>query len=175
VFVADNDIWYQQKSSGFPTRVTFTGSEERFISNGVADWLYEGSQDSLRFLLLLLFLLEDCVRRICRERTFVAAATATDRFVDSLFDRLSEEIFGTDVAAWWSVSGTRLAFITFNDTAVPKIQYPYYQLRAVYPEMKSIPYPKAGETLPKVSVHVWSKLENSTVDIRPPSDVQSLG
>lgn len=126
VFVHDNDIWYQQSPSGTPIRLTYTGSEERHISNGIADWLYE------------------------------------------------EEIFGSDVAAWWSKSGSRLAFASFNDTAVPKIQYPYYQQKGIYPELKSIPYPKAGETLPRVSVHVWSKLENTTVELKPPAEVESL-
>jgi Dipeptidyl peptidase IV (DPP IV) N-terminal region len=75
---------------------------------------------------------------------------------------------------WWSMSGTRLAFMTTNDTNVPQIQYDYYDSNNVYPEIKSTPYPKAGEPIPKVSLHIWYKLDKTVVNLNPPPQVSSL-
>jgi len=40
--VYDNNVYYQHDPHATATQLTFTG-DSKFIFNGVADWLYEGS------------------------------------------------------------------------------------------------------------------------------------
>lgn len=64
-----------------------------------------------------------------------------------------EEVFASNGALWWSTNGVYLAYAEFNDTEVHRIEYTWYGSEQ-YPETVSIPYPKAGSTLPKVKLFV---------------------
>ncbi|KAI8372414.1 dipeptidyl peptidase IV N-terminal region-domain-containing protein [Blakeslea trispora] len=77
-----------------------------------------------------------------------------------------EEIFNKDYAMWWSPDSTHLAYLRFDDTAVPEYHIQYYTLNNdTYPNEKSIKYPKAGSPNPLVSLHIYSKLTNTTVSV----------
>ncbi|OBA20256.1 hypothetical protein METBIDRAFT_78699 [Metschnikowia bicuspidata var. bicuspidata NRRL YB-4993] len=67
-----------------------------------------------------------------------------------------EEVFGTDIAMWWSPRGDRLSFLRFDDTLVPEFTIPYYVQPGhdEYPEVRSIKYPKPGYANPSVDVIV---------------------
>ncbi|GEQ70466.1 hypothetical protein JCM33374_g4143 [Metschnikowia sp. JCM 33374] len=67
-----------------------------------------------------------------------------------------EEVFGTDIALWWSPQGDKLAFLKFDDTLVPEFSIPYYVQAGhdQYPEVRSIKYPKPGFPNPSVEVVV---------------------
>lgn len=39
-FVYENDLYYQRDPDTAPQRITSTG--DKFIINGIADWMYEG-------------------------------------------------------------------------------------------------------------------------------------
>lgn len=54
---------------------------------------------------------------------------------------LLEEMLGTKYALWWSPNGKNIAYIEFNDTEIPVIEYSYYGENQ-YPRKITLPYPK---------------------------------
>uniref|UniRef100_A0A3Q1I767 Uncharacterized protein n=1 Tax=Anabas testudineus TaxID=64144 RepID=A0A3Q1I767_ANATE len=66
-----------------------------------------------------------------------------------------EEILQTHIAHWWSPDGLRLAYMTINDTLVPKMEVPFFT-GAQYPTSLEYHYPKAGEENPVVHLSVVS-------------------
>ncbi|XP_058644014.1 inactive dipeptidyl peptidase 10-like isoform X3 [Onychostoma macrolepis] len=64
-----------------------------------------------------------------------------------------EQILHSSVAHWWSPSGSRLAFLTINDTLVPNMQLPRFT-GTLYPRGHQYPYPKAGQKNPEVTLYV---------------------
>lgn len=56
---------------------------------------------------------------------------------------ISEEVFASNGAIWWSSTGKLLAYAEFNDTDVHKVEYSWYG-SGQYPETVAIPYPKVG-------------------------------
>lgn len=54
---------------------------------------------------------------------------------------LTEEILQTHIAHWWSPDGLRLAYLTINDTLVPKMEVPYFT-GTPYPGSQDYHYPK---------------------------------
>ncbi|KAH8404545.1 hypothetical protein KR222_011856 [Zaprionus bogoriensis] len=69
-----------------------------------------------------------------------------------------EEVFSSNVATWFNPSGTRIAFIQFDDSPTHTINFPYYgeagDLRYQYPLHQVIPYPKAGSSNPRVVLYI---------------------
>uniref|UniRef100_A0A1A8E8N7 Dipeptidyl-peptidase 6b n=1 Tax=Nothobranchius kadleci TaxID=1051664 RepID=A0A1A8E8N7_NOTKA len=66
-----------------------------------------------------------------------------------------EEILQTHIAHWWSPDGLRLAYMTINDTLVPKMEVPFFT-GTPYPTSLDYHYPKAGEENPAVHLSVVS-------------------
>ncbi|XP_074550869.1 dipeptidyl peptidase 4 [Halichoeres trimaculatus] len=84
-----------------------------------------------------------------------------------------EEVFAVHGAIWWSTTSKRLAYIEFNDTSVPKLEYTWYGSNQ-YPETVSIPYPKAGSALTTVKLFVVDvKNPSRRSQVLPPASVAS--
>ncbi|XP_074857284.1 prolyl endopeptidase FAP [Carettochelys insculpta] len=64
-----------------------------------------------------------------------------------------EEMLAVKYALWWSPNGKFIAYVEFNDTDIPVIEYSYYG-EDQYPRKISIPYPKAGAKNPAVRVFI---------------------
>ncbi|XP_066445104.1 inactive dipeptidyl peptidase 10-like [Eleutherodactylus coqui] len=64
-----------------------------------------------------------------------------------------EEILHSYTAHWWSPDGARLAYLTINNTLVPKMELPHF-VGADYPICARYAYPKAGQHIPQVKVFV---------------------
>ncbi|XP_077436620.1 inactive dipeptidyl peptidase 10-like isoform X2 [Vanacampus margaritifer] len=64
-----------------------------------------------------------------------------------------EEVLHTQAAHWWSSDGSRLAYLTINDSLVPNMLLPSY-MGSIYPRGKEYPYPKMGQINPTVSLYV---------------------
>ncbi|XP_042678254.1 prolyl endopeptidase FAP isoform X3 [Centrocercus urophasianus] len=64
-----------------------------------------------------------------------------------------EEMLATKYALWWSPSGKYLAYVQFNDSDIPVIEYSYFG-EEQYPRKIIIPYPKAGAKNPTVKVFI---------------------
>uniref|UniRef100_F7D4S7 Dipeptidyl-peptidase 10 (inactive) n=2 Tax=Xenopus tropicalis TaxID=8364 RepID=F7D4S7_XENTR len=64
-----------------------------------------------------------------------------------------EEVLHSYAAHWWSPDGTRLAYLSINNTLVPKMELTYF-LGSDYPASRKYAYPKAGQHIPTVKVLV---------------------
>lgn len=76
----------------------------------------------------------------------------------------AEEILQSHLAHWWSPDGLRLAYMTINDTLVPKMEIPFFT-GMPYPAHLEYHYPKASlwlltaeEQLPQLRehTHAWN-------------------
>ncbi|NP_001081519.1 dipeptidyl-peptidase 4 S homeolog [Xenopus laevis] len=89
-----------------------------------------------------------------------------------------EEMFSTNYALWWSPDATSLAYVEFNDTDVPVIEYSFYgEDSDQYPHTVVIPYPKAGARNPTVrlfAVNTRSLAVINPVEILPPEELRSI-
>lgn len=72
--------------------------------------------------------------------TFDGSATIFNGVPDWVYE---EEVFGKDYALWWSPDSTHLAYLRFNETAVPEYHLQYYaSSNNSYPDELTIKYPK---------------------------------
>lgn len=82
-----------------------------------------------------------------------------------------EEVFGSAFAFFWSPDGTRVAYLSFNETGVGTFTVPYYMVddtsASPYPLELDLRYPKVGTTNPTVSLTLLDvdSLETSTIPI----------
>ncbi|XP_055361171.1 inactive dipeptidyl peptidase 10-like isoform X2 [Betta splendens] len=83
-----------------------------------------------------------------------------------------EEVLHTQVAHWWSPDGSRLAYLTINDSLVPNMLLPRFT-GSLYPRGKQYPYPKMGQTNPSVSLQVVTLDGSSiTTEQKPPDSFE---
>lgn len=68
----------------------------------------------------------------------------TDFFL--ILPTISEEVFASNGAIWWSSTGKFLAYAEFNDTDVHKVEFSWYGTEQ-YPQTVAVPYPKVGFSL----------------------------
>ncbi|KAI9274596.1 dipeptidyl peptidase IV N-terminal region-domain-containing protein [Phascolomyces articulosus] len=98
-----------------------------------------------------------------RRITFDGSETVFNGVPDWVYE---EEIFSKDFTVWWSPDSTHIAYLRFNETAVPEYRMPLYTAsNSSYPEEMSIKYPKAGTPNPLVSLHVHSLLDDTSIMI----------
>lgn len=86
-----------------------------------------------------------------------------------------EEILGDRFSLWWSPDGTKIAFLSFNETGVGTFTVPYYADNTVegppYPRELEIRYPKVGTRNPTVLVYLLdvglgeASLTNVPIDV----------
>ncbi|RCH86881.1 hypothetical protein CU098_002315, partial [Rhizopus stolonifer] len=74
-----------------------------------------------------------------------------------------EEVFGNDLAIWWSPDSTHLAYLRFDETSVPDYHLQYYTQNTSYPEEMTIKYPKPGAPNPLVSLHLYSLTSHTSM------------
>ncbi|XP_062977522.1 inactive dipeptidyl peptidase 10-like [Elgaria multicarinata webbii] len=79
-----------------------------------------------------------------------------------------EEILRASSAHWYSSDGTWLAYLTINNSLVPKMELPQF-LGGNYPASRHYPYPKAGQPIPSVQLFVVN-LSGAfhLLELRPP-------
>ncbi|CAI4051534.1 hypothetical protein N7582_005223 [Saccharomyces uvarum] len=83
-----------------------------------------------------------------------------------------EEVFEDDKALWWSPTGDYLAFLKIDESEVGEFIIPYYVQndKDVYPEMRSIKYPKSGTPNPHAELWVYSIKDESSYHPRVNGD-----
>ncbi|MBK9458889.1 MAG: S9 family peptidase [Sphingobacteriales bacterium] len=79
-------------------------------------------------------------------------------------DWVYEEEFSMDRAYYWSPSGSKIAYLRFDESAVPSFLLTEYD-GGLYPTYSSFKYPKAGEPNSKVSLHIYDLATQKTIDI----------
>uniref|UniRef100_A0A3P9GY88 Dipeptidyl-peptidase 10 (inactive) n=1 Tax=Oryzias latipes TaxID=8090 RepID=A0A3P9GY88_ORYLA len=78
------------------------------------------------------------------------------------------EVLHSQAAHWWSPDGSKLAYLTINDSLVPTMFLPRFT-GSLYPQGKEYRYPKMGQNNPQVSLHIVTLDGSSlTEEIRPP-------
>nr|XP_057938825.1 inactive dipeptidyl peptidase 10-like isoform X8 [Doryrhamphus excisus] len=83
-----------------------------------------------------------------------------------------EEVLHTQVAHWWSPDGSRLAYLTINDSLVPKMLLPCY-MGSLYPRSKEYAYPKMGQINPIAKLYVVNLDGSSqTTELLPPESLE---
>ncbi|XP_045912489.1 inactive dipeptidyl peptidase 10 isoform X3 [Micropterus dolomieu] len=103
--------------------------------------------------------------------------TTTDQeqnVVNGLSDWIyEEEVLLTYVAHWWSMDGARLAYLTINNSATPVMEIPHF-LGGLYPSNVVFPYPKAGSSIPSVSLFVVNLYGPAhTLEMVPPDSLRA--
>lgn len=83
-----------------------------------------------------------------------------------------EEVFEDDKALWWSPTGDYLAFLKIDESEVGEFIIPYYVQndKDVYPEMRSIKYPKSGTPNPHAELWVYCMKDESSYHPRVNGD-----
>ncbi|EJS43407.1 dap2p [Saccharomyces arboricola H-6] len=79
-----------------------------------------------------------------------------------------EEVFEDDKVVWWSPTGDYLAFLKIDESEVGEFIIPYYVQndKDVYPEVRSIKYPKSGTPNPRAELWVYSMKDGSSFNPR---------
>ncbi|XP_071388393.1 inactive dipeptidyl peptidase 10 [Centroberyx affinis] len=84
-----------------------------------------------------------------------------------------EEVLLTYAAHWWSADGARLAYLTINNSATPMMEIPHF-LGGLYPSNVFFPYPKAGSSIPSVSLFVVNLYGPAhTLEMMPPDSLRA--
>lgn len=86
-----------------------------------------------------------------------------------------EEILGDNKAIWLSQDGHMLLYASFNDTLVQEFKFPWYGVgqdsQQLYPQIRSLRYPKPGTTNPHVTLYVADLADPKNIrtkDLKPP-------
>uniref|UniRef100_A0A3B3U5F5 Uncharacterized protein n=1 Tax=Poecilia latipinna TaxID=48699 RepID=A0A3B3U5F5_9TELE len=122
-----------------------------------ASWGVQGQQ--------LLYVFENNIYYQADSRSFSWRLTSSGQeaaIFNGIADWLyEEEVLDSPVAHWWSPDGSRLAYLTINDSLVPSMMLPRFT-GSLYPRGTEYPYPKMGQINPSVSLHVVSLDGSST-------------
>lgn len=81
--------------------------------------------------------------------------------INGITDWVYEEEFGFVRAFDWNATGTKLAYIKFDESQVPEFSMDLYN-RGLYPAQEVFKYPKAGEKNAVVSLHLFDVTFNTT-------------
>jgi len=81
--------------------------------------------------------------------------------INGITDWVYEEEFGFVRAFDWNATGTKLAYIKFDETQVPEFSMDLYN-KGLYPAQEVFKYPKAGEKNAVVSLHLFDVASNKT-------------
>ena len=74
--------------------------------------------------------------------------------INGITDWVYEEEFAFVRAFDWNADGTKIAYIRFDETAVPEFSMDMY-IQGAYPTQTVFKYPKAGEENAAVSLHIY--------------------
>ncbi len=98
------------------------------------------------------------------ELTQVTDDGEVNRIINGAADWVYEEEFGFSKAIYWSPDGSHLAFLRFNESAVPEFTYTDFH-DGMYPEYNTFKYPKVGEANSSVSLHAYGLKTGTTKDL----------
>jgi dipeptidyl-peptidase-4 len=98
------------------------------------------------------------------ELTRVTDDGQTNKIINGASDWVYEEEFAFSKALYWNANGERLAYLKFDEEAVPEFTYTDFH-DGMYPEYNTFKYPKVGEENSTVSLHSYSLAADRTVDL----------
>lgn len=85
--------------------------------------------------------------------------------INGITDWVYEEEFAFVRAYDWNSAGDKIAFIRFDETAVPEFSMDMFNT-GLYPSQYVFKYPKAGEKNALVSLHIYDVKTNTTKEIK---------
>ncbi|MEX2512094.1 MAG: S9 family peptidase [Cyclobacteriaceae bacterium] len=98
---------------------------------------------------------------ITGEVTQVTQDGEINKIINGAADWVYEEEFSMAKAFEWSPNGQQIAYIRFDEKAVPEFNMPIWG--SLYPKDNIFKYPKAGERNATVSLHVYHLIDNTTI------------
>src|SRR5690554_2619899 len=84
--------------------------------------------------------------------------------INGITDWVYEEEFAFVRAFDWNADGTKLAYISFDESEVPVFSMDVYG-DELYPQQQVFKYPKAGENNAKVSLHLYDVVKSTTKNV----------
>jgi dipeptidyl-peptidase-4 len=85
--------------------------------------------------------------------------------INGITDWVYEEEFAFVKAYEWNATGDKIAFIRFDESAVPQFSMDVYS-QGLYPKVETFKYPKAGEKNAIVSLHVYDVKSDAVADVK---------
>jgi dipeptidyl-peptidase-4 len=85
--------------------------------------------------------------------------------INGITDWVYEEEFAFVRAYEWNKAGDKIAYIRFDETAVPQFSMDVYN-QGLYPQIDIFKYPKAGEKNATVSLHIYDVKTNSDSEVK---------
>ncbi|GGH35564.1 peptidase S9 [Mangrovimonas yunxiaonensis] len=92
-----------------------------------------------------------------------------NKIINGITDWVYEEEFAFVRAFQWNASGDRIAFIRFDESAVPEFSMDVYGT-GLYPDQQEFKYPKAGEANAVVSLHLYDLKSDKLNEIQVSKD-----
>jgi dipeptidyl-peptidase-4 len=87
-----------------------------------------------------------------------------NKIINGITDWVYEEEFAFVKAYDWNITGTKIAYIKFDETEVPEFSMDMYN-EGLYPTQTVFKYPKAGEKNAIVSLHIFDLKSGTTKKI----------
>uniref|UniRef100_A0A0N5AIH5 Dipeptidyl peptidase 4 n=1 Tax=Syphacia muris TaxID=451379 RepID=A0A0N5AIH5_9BILA len=84
-----------------------------------------------------------------------------------------EEIFGSSSTIWWSPSGNRIAYVSFNDTKVDSAGISHHFSESPTPFYDEYPYPNTGtKNNPIAELWIWDKQSRQKFHVEKPQQLK---
>lgn len=87
-----------------------------------------------------------------------------DKIINGITDWVYEEEFGFVRAFQWNSNSDKLAYLRFDESAVPEFSMDIYA-NTLYPDQQVFKYPKAGENNSLVTLHVFNLQTNANKQV----------
>ena len=87
-----------------------------------------------------------------------------NKIINGASDWVYEEEFAFSAAIYWSPDGSHLAYLKFDESAVPEFTYTDFH-NDMYPEYNTFKYPKVGEENSTVSLHAYNVATGNSRDL----------
>lgn len=108
------------------------------------------------------------------QRTRVTTDGQVNAIINGASDWVYEEEFELVRAFQWSPDGSQLAYLRFDEKAVPEMTMDLYK-NGPYPEPVTFKYPKVGENNALVTAHIYELSSGKSIPVRIPDRVEKDG
>ncbi|OXA79854.1 dipeptidyl-peptidase-4 [Flavobacterium aquidurense] len=98
---------------------------------------------------------------VSKKTTAVTTDGKKNAVINGITDWVYEEEFAFVRAFDWSKDSKKLAYIRFDESAVPEFSMSMFH-KDLYPTVETFKYPKAGEKNSVVSLHIYDAAANAT-------------
>ena len=100
-----------------------------------------------------------------KKSTAVTTDGKKNAVINGITDWVYEEEFAFVRAFDWSKDSKKLAYIRFDESAVPEFSMSMFH-KDLYPTIETFKYPKAGEKNSEVSLHIYDAANNATKKVQ---------